>query len=237
MSTFLYTARARGRPRTAGGSSSPGSCWPAVGLRPLRRRRRPAGQRLHDSPAPSPSAASTRWPAVPAGVRDHRPDRLHVDLRTDHRPAGRDRGPDQGHREGQARQQRRRPVRLRRGRHDLDGQAVRPVARSSSTWRRPTCRRTAITEVEKAAKPPPPGPRFTVTLGGDMYTAAGAGIGITDIIGVVRRVRRAGDHLRLAARGRSAAADRRSRGGHHPGRRSSRSRGSRPSRRRRPPWR
>ncbi len=38
--------------------------------------------------------------------------------------------------------------------------------------------------VEEAAKPPP-GAKFTVVLGGDMYTSTGAGIGLTDIIGVI----------------------------------------------------
>jgi putative drug exporter of the RND superfamily len=41
-----------------------------------------------------------------------------------------------------------------------------------------------VPEVEKAAEPPS-GAKFTVTLGGDMYTSTGAGIGLTDIIGVV----------------------------------------------------
>ncbi len=38
--------------------------------------------------------------------------------------------------------------------------------------------------VEEASKPPP-GAKFTVVLGGDMYTSTGAGIGLTDIIGVI----------------------------------------------------
>ncbi|HEU4545518.1 MAG TPA: MMPL family transporter, partial [Microlunatus sp.] len=42
---------------------------------------------------------------------------------------------------------------------------------------------TTIAEVEKAAKTAP-GAGYTTTLGGDMYTSTGAGVGLTDLIGV-----------------------------------------------------
>ncbi len=42
---------------------------------------------------------------------------------------------------------------------------------------------TTITEVEKAAKTAA-GAGYTTTLGGDMYTSTGAGVGLTDLIGV-----------------------------------------------------
>ena len=41
-----------------------------------------------------------------------------------------------------------------------------------------------VREVEKAASPPP-GAKFTVTLGGDMYTSTGVSIGITELLGVL----------------------------------------------------
>jgi RND superfamily putative drug exporter len=42
---------------------------------------------------------------------------------------------------------------------------------------------TTISEVEKAAQTPS-GEGYTTTLGGDMYTSTGAGVGLTDLIGV-----------------------------------------------------
>ncbi|HYI56548.1 MAG TPA: MMPL family transporter, partial [Microlunatus sp.] len=42
---------------------------------------------------------------------------------------------------------------------------------------------TTITEVEQAARTPA-GQSYTTTLGGDMYTPTGAGVGLTDLIGV-----------------------------------------------------
>ena len=40
-----------------------------------------------------------------------------------------------------------------------------------------------VTEVEKAAAPPP-GSKFTVSLGGSMYTSTGTAISATELIGV-----------------------------------------------------
>ncbi len=133
MSTFLYTPRTPDRaPPLAG----PGRLGPARGrgLRRLRRRRRPAGQRLLDPRYRVAARHRHVGAALPAGVRA-RPARSSSRRRPGRSPTSRRRSRRRSRPSARCStsRQRRRPVRQWRGRHHLAGQAERPVVRSSST--------------------------------------------------------------------------------------------------------